>query len=54
VEPAGFAVEGDGRVAVTVHQVVRDRAGAVLADQTVTHVYAFDGDLVSSMEIRAE
>src|ERR687885_670258 len=41
VEPVGFSVGEDGRTAVDVHQVVRGRDGAVLADGTVTHVYAF-------------
>jgi hypothetical protein len=52
VLPTGFRVEPDGRIAVTVHQVVRNRAGETLADQTVTHVYRFAGDLVAQMEIR--
>ncbi len=52
VEPRGVTVEPDGRVAVTVHQVVRDLAGAVLKEATVEHVYAFDRDLIASMEIR--
>ncbi|GGL04980.1 isocitrate lyase/phosphoenolpyruvate mutase family protein [Mangrovihabitans endophyticus] len=54
VEPVGFADEDDGRIAVTVHQTVRDRAGAVLADQTVVHVYRFVAGLVGAMEIRAD
>ena len=53
VEPRGFTVEADGRVAVTVHQVVRDLAGAVLKEATVEHVYAFEDGLIKSMEIRA-
>ena len=53
VEPRGFTVEADGRVAVTVHQVVRDLAGTVLKDATVEHVYAFEDGLIKSMEIRA-
>jgi ketosteroid isomerase-like protein len=53
VEPRSFTVEADGRVAVTVHQVVRDLAGAVLKDATVEHVYAFEDGLIKSMEIRA-
>jgi limonene-1,2-epoxide hydrolase len=52
VVPTAFATEPDGRVAVTVHQVVRDKAGSLLADQTVTHVYRFEGDLIAEMEIR--
>lgn len=52
VEPRGFTVEADGRMAVAVHQVVRDLAGTVLRDVTVEHVYTFEGDLITSMEIR--
>jgi ketosteroid isomerase-like protein len=54
VEPRGFTVEADGRVAVAVHQVVRDLAGTVLKDDMVQHVYAFHDGLIESMEIRHE
>ncbi|GAA2326268.1 hypothetical protein [Dactylosporangium salmoneum] len=50
--PVGYEHEPDGRVAVAVHQVVRDTGGSVIADQMVTHVYRFDGDAVAEMEIR--
>jgi ketosteroid isomerase-like protein len=52
VTPTAFSTEPDGRIAVTVHQVVHDKAGAKLADRTVTHVYRFDRGLVTEMEIR--
>ena len=52
VEPRAFATEPDGRVAVTVHQTVRDKTGATVLDETVTHVYHFDDGLVDEMEIR--
>ncbi|MCO1614445.1 nuclear transport factor 2 family protein [Micromonospora tulbaghiae] len=52
VTPTAFSTEADGRVAVTVHQVVHDKAGAKLADHTVTHVYRLDDGLVTEMEIR--
>jgi ketosteroid isomerase-like protein len=52
VDPVGFAWQDDGRVAVTVHQVVRDPAGRTLADETVIHVYRFVDGLVADMEIR--
>jgi len=35
-----------------VHQVVRDLAGKVLAEQRVQHVYLIEQGLVRSMEIR--
>ncbi|GHJ16259.1 MULTISPECIES: nuclear transport factor 2 family protein [unclassified Micromonospora] len=52
VTPTAFTVEPDGRVAVSVRQVVRDRAGVELADHTVTHVYRLVDGLVAEMEIR--
>lgn len=53
VDPRGFTVEADGRVAVTVHQLVRDLAGTVLKEATVEHVYTFEDGLIKSMEIRS-
>jgi ketosteroid isomerase-like protein len=52
VEPQGFTNEADGRVAVKVHQVVHDRAGKLLVDQIIQHVYEIRDGLVRSMEIR--
>jgi len=54
VEPVGFTTESDGRIAVEVHQVVRDRAaGNLLSDQIIHHVYEIVDGLIRSMEIRA-
>jgi ketosteroid isomerase-like protein len=53
VTPTAFAQEADGRMRVTVHSLVRDRAGQVLAEHVVEHVYTFEGALVRTMEIRA-
>lgn len=50
VEPVSFAVEGDD-IRVTVHQVVRDLSGNVLADGTVFHRFSFRDQLISKMEI---
>jgi ketosteroid isomerase-like protein len=44
-------LDGD-QVAVRVHQMVRDRAGDVLLDRMVDHVYTFRGELISRMDIR--
>ncbi len=52
VTPERFVTEADGRIAVDVHQVVRDLEGNVLADVTVQHVYLIENGLVKSMEIR--
>jgi ketosteroid isomerase-like protein len=52
VEPMRFVTEGDGRIDVHVHQLVRDLAGNVLMDKFVQHVYHFEDGLIRSMEIR--
>jgi SnoaL-like domain len=51
VEPTAISERDDGAVEVTVHQVVRDTTGTVVADDEVRHVYRFDGDLVRRMDI---
>jgi hypothetical protein len=51
VDPVGFTEDADGRIAVEVHQVVRELDGALLADRTVTHVYAFRDGLVERMDV---
>jgi ketosteroid isomerase-like protein len=53
VEPKGFTTAPDGRVAVDVHQIVRDPHGVVLSDGRVTHVYTLRDDLVVRMDIVA-
>ncbi len=50
VEPRAFREEG-GRIAVEVHQVIRDRAGAVLREQVVQHIYTIENGLIRRMEI---
>lgn len=53
VEPQSFATELDGRMAVDVLQVVHDKAGKLLVDQIIQHVYEFRDGLICSMEIRS-
>ena len=52
VEPQNFTTESDGRIAVNVHQVVHDKAGTLLLDHMVQHVYEIRDGLIRSMEIR--
>jgi hypothetical protein len=52
VEPVGFREESDGRIAVSVHQVVYDKSGALLIDRTIEHVYRIESGLIRKMEIR--
>jgi hypothetical protein len=51
VEPTSFYPEGAGRILVDVHQVVRDRAGAVLADGHVGHRFTIESGLIRAMEV---
>ena len=53
VEPKKFTREADGRIAIDVHQVVRDKSGKLVVDQMVQHVYEFRGGLIQRMEIRS-
>lgn len=53
VEPQGFTPEKNGRIAVGVHQVVHDKSGKLVADQTVEHVYEIRDGLIRRMEIRS-
>jgi ketosteroid isomerase-like protein len=52
VEPQGFRTEEDGRIVVTVHQVVHDMEGELLSDSMVEHVYSIENGLIRKMDIR--
>ena len=52
VEPVRIETDAAGRVVVDVHQIVRDRAGHVVKDELVQHVYLVENGLIRSMEIR--
>jgi hypothetical protein len=52
VDPIGFKKENDGRMNVTVHQVVHDINGNLLVDQIVHHIYTFEDGLIKTMEIQ--
>lgn len=51
VEPVAFYSEETGRILVDVHQVVRDLAGAVLADEHVGHRFTLEHSLIQAMEV---
>ena len=53
VEPTAYELLPDGRTAVTVHQVVRDLAGALLMDVMLHHIYRLRDGLIQHMEIQA-
>jgi len=51
VTPTAFAQRPDGRIAVTVHQVVRSPGGDLLSEGDVLHVYALRDGLVERMDV---
>ena len=54
VDPVSFTEEERDRIAVSVHQVVRDLSGKVLLDRMVEHVYTLNDGLIQSMDIREQ
>ncbi len=52
VDPVRFTEDESGRIAVSVHQVVRDLSGNVLMDRMVEHVYTLKDGFIQSMDIR--
>jgi len=53
VEPIAFHPDAAQRVLVTVHQVVRDLRGAVLADVHVGHRFTMANGLIQAMDVCA-
>ena len=51
VEPSAFHLEEGGWILVDVHQVVRDLAGNILADEHVGHRFTIDRGLIQAMEV---
>ena len=51
VEPVAFNRQDDGQIVVTVHQIVRDLNGQVLADEHVGHLFTIEQGLVRAMEV---
>jgi hypothetical protein len=51
VEPLAVTERADGRLAVTVRQVVRSADGQLLGDREVVHVYRLDDGLIRRMDV---
>jgi hypothetical protein len=51
VEPVSFYPEDIGHILVDVHQVVRDLAGTVVADEHVGHRFTIHQGLIEGMEV---
>jgi len=52
VEPIQFKEQADGRIDVTVHQVVHNVDGELLVDQIIHHIYTIENGLIKAMEIK--
>jgi hypothetical protein len=51
VDPVTFHAESPGNILVVVHQVVRDLAGTILADEHVGHRFTLSHGLIKAMEV---
>jgi hypothetical protein len=51
VEPLGVTERADGKVAVSVRQVVHSLDGQLLGDGEVVHVYRLDEGLIRRMDV---
>lgn len=51
VEPVAFYPQGASQVLVDVHQVVRDLAGAVIADEHAGHRFTIENGLIQAMDV---
>ena len=51
VEPKQITQTADGATSVEVHQIVHDLKGALLLDETVLHVFRFEGGKVKRFDI---
>jgi len=51
VEPLAVSERTDGRLAVTVRQVVRSADGQLLGDREVAHVYRLHDGLIRRMDV---
>ena len=52
VNPQGFSVEQDGRILVSVKQIVRDLDGKLIDQGLVQHIYEIEDGLIKTMKIR--
>lgn len=54
VEPESFHPEAGGRTLVRVHQVIRDKTGAIVSDGYVGHRFTIEAGLIRSMEVERD
>lgn len=54
VDPRGVTEADDGRMAVEVHQLIRDLDGNVLSEGEVRHIYTIENGLIARMDIEKD
>lgn len=54
VVPVSFQLKPGGKIAVDVHQIIKDLNGQLLSDSQVTHVYTFEEGKVRSMVVESK
>lgn len=52
VEPVEFSRGPDGETIIEVHQVVHDKAGQLLVDRRVGHIFRLEEGLIRRFDIR--
>lgn len=53
VEPVNFEQVANGKITVTVHQIIKDITGNLLIDQMVHHIYTIENGLIKKMEMQS-
>ncbi|MBD2449305.1 nuclear transport factor 2 family protein [Nostoc sp. FACHB-152] len=51
LEPLDYETDDDGRDVVTVHQIIKDLQGNLLADMTVQQIFTIENNLISLYEL---
>ncbi len=54
VEPLSIAVDAEGKIRVSVHQLVKSLQGDILSDSEVLHVFTMKNGLIASMDLPNE
>ncbi|RCJ39599.1 hypothetical protein A6770_38655 [Nostoc minutum NIES-26] len=51
LEPLDYETDDDGTEVVTVHQIIKDLQGNLLADMTVQQIFTIENNLISLYEL---
>ncbi|PSB60604.1 nuclear transport factor 2 family protein, partial [Chroococcidiopsis cubana CCALA 043] len=51
LEPLNYETDDNNRDVVTVHQIIRDLQGNLLADMTVRQIFTIENNLISLYEL---